>query len=58
MLLSRTEIKLCICLHTNDGKNVFVELESEDIKKAAMVKANVSEDQLHPVGLMHFEVIS
>lgn len=58
MLLSRTGIKLCIYLRTNDDESVFVELESEDIKKAAMFKANVSEEQVHPIGLMRIEFIS
>ena len=57
MLLSRTEIKLCIYLRTYDGESVFVELESEDIEKAAMLKAKVTEEQVHPIGLMHIEFI-
>ena len=36
MLLCSTGIKLCIYLRTHDGENVFVELENEDIEKAAM----------------------
>lgn len=58
MLLSRTGIKLCIYLRTNEGESVFVELESEDIKKAAMLKANVTDEQVHPIGLMHIEFIN
>ncbi|WP_332775191.1 hypothetical protein [Polaromonas sp.] len=57
MLLSTTRIKLCIDLRTHDGESVFVELESEDIEKAAMLKANVSEEQVHPIGLMRIEFI-
>ena len=57
MLLSSTGIKLRIHLRTHDGQNVFVELEHEDIEKAAMAKANVTEEQVHPISLMRVEFV-
>jgi hypothetical protein len=33
-----------------------VELESEDIEKAAMAKASVTEEQVHPIRLMHIDI--
>lgn len=57
MLLSSTGIKLCIYLRTHDGEDVFVELENEDIEKAAMAKANVTEEQVHPISLMRIEFV-
>jgi hypothetical protein len=56
MLLSSTDIKLRIYLHTQEGESLFVELESEDIEKAAMAKASVTEEQIHPIRLMHIDV--
>jgi hypothetical protein len=56
MLLSGTDIKLRIYLHTREGENLFVELENEDIEKAALVKASVTEEQVHPIRLLRIEV--
>jgi hypothetical protein len=56
MLLSSTGIKLRIYLRTHDGNDILVELESDDIEKAAMSKAQVTEEQIHPVRLMRFEL--
>jgi hypothetical protein len=56
MLLSSTDIKLRIYLHTQEGESLFVELESEDIEKAAMAKASVTEEQVHPIRLMHIDI--
>jgi hypothetical protein len=55
MLLSSTEIRLRIYLRTHGGDEILVELESDDIEKAAMVKAQVTEEEVHPVKLARFE---
>ncbi|MEP6772234.1 MAG: hypothetical protein ABI893_10570, partial [Polaromonas sp.] len=49
MLLSSTGIKLSVHLRTHDGESVYVELENEDIEKAAMAKASVTEAEVHPI---------
>jgi hypothetical protein len=56
MLLSSTGIKVRIYLRTHGGDDILVELESDDIEKAAMSKAKVSEDQVHPIKLVRFEL--
>jgi hypothetical protein len=56
MLLSSTGIKVRIYLRTHDGDDILVELESDDIEKAAMSKAQVSEESVHPVKLVRFEL--
>lgn len=56
MLLSSTGIKLRIYLRTHDGDDILVELESDDIEKAAMAKAQVTEAEVHPVKLIRFEL--
>jgi hypothetical protein len=56
MLLSTKDIKLRIYLRTQAGEVVLVELENEDIEKAAVGKVHFSEDQLHPIKLMHCEL--
>ena len=57
MLLSSTGIKLRVHLRTHDGENVFVELENEDIEKAAMAKASVTEAEVHPIRMMCVEFV-
>ncbi|SFU61736.1 hypothetical protein SAMN05216350_103162 [Polaromonas sp. YR568] len=56
MLLSSTGIKLRIYLRTYDGEDILVELERDDIEKAAMAKARVSEADVHPIKLLRFEL--
>ncbi len=56
MLLSGTGIKLRIYLRTHDGDNLLVELQSDDIEKAAMAKAQVAEEAVHPLKLVRFEL--
>ena len=56
MLLSSNGIRLRIYLRTHDGDDVLVELESDDIEKAAMTKARMTEEQVHPVKLVRFEL--
>jgi hypothetical protein len=56
MLLSGTGIKLRIYLRTHDGGDILVELENDDIEKAAMAKAQVTEEEVHPVKLVRFEL--
>lgn len=56
MLLSGTGIRLRIYLRTHDGDDILVELESDDIEKAAMAKAQVTEEEVHPVKLVRFEL--
>lgn len=54
-MLSTTVIKLRIYLRTHDGENVFVELENEDFEKAATAKANVTDEQVHPIRRMRID---
>jgi hypothetical protein len=56
MLLSDKDITLRIYLRTHDNEVILVELGREDLEKAAMGKANFSEEQLHPVKLLHFDL--
>jgi hypothetical protein len=56
MLLSGKDITLRVYLRTHDNEVVVVELGREDLEKAAMGKANFSEEQLHPVKLLHFDL--
>ena len=56
MLLSGKDITLRIYLRTHDNEVVLVELGREDLEKAAMGKANFTEEQLHPVKLLHFDL--
>jgi hypothetical protein len=56
MLLSSTGIRLRIYLRTHDGDDILVELESDDIEKAAMTKARMTEEEVHPVKLVRFEL--
>ena len=58
MLLSSTGIRLRIYLRTHGGDDILVELESDDIEKAAMVKAQVTEEEVHPVKLVRFELVT
>lgn len=57
MLLSSTGIRLRIYLRTHGGDDILVELESDDIEKAAMAKAQVTEEEVHPVKLARFELL-
>jgi hypothetical protein len=56
MLLSSKEIKLRIYLRTHAGDDILVELQNDDIEKAAMAKARLTEEDVHPVRLAHFEL--
>ena len=56
MLLTSTGIRLRIYLRTHGGDDILVELESDDIEKAAMAKARVTEEDVHPVKLVRFEL--
>jgi hypothetical protein len=56
MLLSGKAVTLRIYLCTHDKEVVMVELDTEDLEKAAMGKTNFTEEQLHPVKLLHFDL--
>jgi hypothetical protein len=56
MLLSSQDVKLRIYLRTHEGEVLLVELEHEDIEKAAISKAHLSEEQLHPLKLMRCDL--
>lgn len=56
MLLSGQDLKLRIYLRTHAGEVLLVELEHEDLEKAAIGKARLSEEQLHPLKLMHCDL--
>lgn len=56
MLLSGKDIKLRIYLRTHEDELILVELEREDLEKAAIGKAKFSEEQLHPIKLLHVEL--
>jgi hypothetical protein len=56
MLLSSQDVKLRIYLRTHEGEVLRVELEHEDIEKAAIRKACLTEEQLHPIRLMRCEL--
>jgi hypothetical protein len=58
MLLSSTGIRLRIYLRTHGGDDILVELESDDIEKAAMAKAQVTEEEVHPVKLARFDLLT
>lgn len=56
MLLSGKDIKLRIYLRTREDELILVELEREDLEKAAIGKSQFAEEQLHPIRLLHFEL--
>ncbi|EJL79061.1 hypothetical protein PMI15_04049 [Polaromonas sp. CF318] len=56
MLLSGKDIKLRIYLRTREDELILVELEREDLEKAAIGKTQFAEEQLHPIRLLHFEL--
>lgn len=56
MLLSGKHITLRVYLRTHEGEVVLVELGHEDLEKAAVGKAQFTEEQLHPVKLLRFEL--
>jgi hypothetical protein len=56
MLLSGKDITLRVYLRTHNNEVVLVKLGREDLEKAAVGKANFTEEQLHPVKLLHFDL--